>query len=189
MDKGCIKYSLVLESKKGNFDIIPITELGFKGSYNIGEIDNFTKDYTEEELRELVRTNNIVENQYIDGQFKIISNVNHRLNPLTKEVYTKVRQFQYSNEEIDKELANYIFNKYRDALYKILKDKNIIQKFLEEFKKLKDNRDKEGIFRVILNLEYSKSRDIYLGIYNRLKEKENKYNKEKNRILEKLNAA
>ena len=77
-----VKYFLVLEKRLGDYNIIDINKLDICKRYvsnDISSIDSFTSMYNEHELRESIIRCNIVNKDYIYGNFKIISDVKHNL--------------------------------------------------------------------------------------------------------------
>jgi len=183
-----IKYFLVLEKRLGDYNVIDINKLDICNSYvsnDIAAIDFFTSMYTIEEIKSSIMRSNITHSDYINGSLKIISDKKHNLKVLTKDMFMIIREFQNSNEELDRDFKNKLFGIYKKVIESTFEDKSFIQGMLDRFKLSLKDGNKNEIFSILEELPYAKSRVIYFNIYDEvIKRKE-----EKLRKLEKLDDA
>ena len=213
MEKEKINFYLVLEKRLGDYNIIDISKLDIfkpeqKMSGDISDIDFFTCEFTEQEIRESVIRSNMVREEYIDGDFRIISDAKHKhnLSIITKDVYNEIRNFQNNNEEFSQDFKNKLFGAYKKIVESCFNDPDFIHGLLERFKITLKNGTKLEMFKMIEELPYYKSRSIYINMYkeltkNNVKELQsetnnnktiefNSYHAKRNqekRVLEKLN--
>ena len=211
MKEEKINYYLVLEKRLGDYNIIDINRLDIVTKEipsDILSIDFFTCEFTEGEIRESIIRSNMARPEYLDGRLRIISDARHKhnLTVLTKEIHQNIMEFQISEEEIDQNFKNK-FGAYKKIVESSFNDPDFIKRMLERFKSALKNGFKKDIFKLIEELPYSKSRNIYISIYKMLNKeqiidetKEDKekdfinhstyranYNNQNKRILEKLN--
>ena len=161
-------------------------------------------------MASIIRSN-MVRPEYLDGHLKIISDAKHKhnLTVLTKEVYKEIMNFQINEEEINQNFKNKLYGAYKKIVESSFSDPDFIKKMLERFKNALKNEAKHEIFKLIAELPYQKSRNIYISIYKMLNknvEINNKkeelseiivnnnpykanYNGQNKRILEKLSDA
>ncbi len=185
LDNGNVGYYLVLEKRPGDYNLIDINKLDICAQYvpnDIVSIDAFTSNFSENELREAVKRSNMVQDDYIVGSLRIISDLKHNLAILTKDDYLNVINYQEVSEEIDQNLKNKIFGMYKKIVESVFTDPDFIRGLLDRFKEVLRNNSKEAMFQMILELPYHKSRSIYLTIASEVQ----KRNLEKLRKLEKL---
>lgn len=180
-----VKYFLILEKRLGDYNLVDINKLDICMNIvtnDIASIDNFTCQYTEDEIKNSIMRSNIVTNEYLSGNLKIVSDAKHHLNVLTKDMFILIREFQLSNQEIDRDFKNKMFGMYKKVVESTFTDKSFIQGMLDRFKESLKNDSKNEIFNILEELPYNKSRMIYLNIYEVLQRK-----KEENlRKLEKI---
>jgi len=181
-----VNYFLVLEKRLGDYNIVDINKLDickYPVGNDISSIDAFTCRYTESEIRESIERCNIAHNDYFDGTLKIISDVKHNFKVLTKETYNNIIDFQNNDEVIDRNFKNKLFGIYKKVIEHSFEDVDFIKQMLERFKEILKNDSKEEIFKIIEELPYDKSRNIYFLIYDEVQRKK----AEKIKKLEKLN--
>lgn len=180
-----VKYFLVLEKRLGDYNLIDINKLDICMNIvtnDIASIDNFTCVFTEEEIKSAIMRSNIVNNEYLNGNLKIVSDAKHHLEVLTKDKFIEIREFQLNDSEIDRDFKNKIFGMYKKVVESTFEDKSFIKGMLDRFKKSLKDGSKNEIFSILEELPYNKSRMIYLNIYEVLRRK-----KEENlRKLEKI---
>lgn len=167
MEEVKIKYYLVLERRHGDYNLIDVNKLDicdFPVLNDIASLDAFTSRFTEEELKKAVQRSNMVTSEYLDGSFKIISDLKHNLKILTKEHFETVIEFQKSENEIDPNLKNKLYGTYKKIVENLFKDEGFIQGLLLRFKQAIKNNNKAEIFRILEELPYAKSREIYFAI-------------------------
>lgn len=170
MDK--INYYLVLEKRVGDFNIIDINKLDICDKYclnDISSIDLFTCRFTEEELKKSIKRSNLVNDDYINGYFKIISDKKHRLPILTKEKYDLIRDFQNNNMEITQEFKNKLYGAYKKIADKEFKDEDFRNGILKKFNETLKKGNKHEIFEWLERLPYVSIRNFYFTIYNEIK--------------------
>ena len=209
-----INYYLVLEKRLGDYNIIDFNRLDIVTKEipnDILNIDFFTCEFTEEEIRESIIRSNMARPEYLDGRLRIISDARHKhnLTVLTKEIYHDIMNFQTNDEEINQDFKNKLFGAYKKIVESSFTDPDFIKRMLERFKVALKTGTKKDIFKLIGELPYQKSRNIYISIYKMLnkdkilnenkEELDNKfintnayranYNMQNKRILEKLNDA
>ena len=66
---------------------------------------------------------------------------------------------------VDKQKLNSIYNIYKNNLESVLKDKDMIKKFLDLFKNSLNNNDFNRSMELIDQLPYLKARNVYFYIY------------------------
>lgn len=183
-----VKYFLVLEKRLGDYNIIDINKLDIFKSYvtnEIASIDYFTSMFSVEEIKASIMRSNITHSDYINGTLKVISDKKHNLKALTKDIFGIIREFQTSNEELDRDFKNKVFGVYKKVIESTFEDKSFIQGMLDRFKLSLKDGNKNEIFSILEELPYAKSRIIYFNIYDEIIRK-----KEENlRKLEKLDDA
>ena len=212
MKEEKINYYLVLEKRLGDYNIIDINRLDIVTKEipsDILSIDFFTCEFTEKEIRDSIVRSNMARPEYLDGRLRIISDARHKhnLTVLTKEIHQDIMDFQTNGEEINQDFKNKLFGAYKKITENSFNDPDFIKGMLDRFKStLKDGTKKE-IFKLIGELPYQKSRNIYISIYKMLNKDKNikeekeeniiklannnaykaNYNSQNKRVLEKLN--
>lgn len=169
MDK--INYYLVLEKRVGDFNIIDINKLDICDRYclnDIASIDLFTCRFMENEIKESIKRNNLVSDDYINGYFKIISDKRHRLPILSKEKYDLIRDFQNNDVEISKEFKNKLYSAYKKIADKEFKDIDFKNGILNKFNETLKKGNKHEIFEWLERLPYESIRSFYFTIYKEL---------------------
>ena len=207
-----INYYLVLEKRLGDYNIIDINRLDIvteEISSDILSIDFFTCKFTEEEIRNSIIRSNMARPEYLDGRLRIISDARHKhnLTVLTKEIHQNIMDFQTDENEMNQNFKNKLFGAYKKIVESSFNDPAFIKTMLERFKNALKNSAKKDIFKLIGELPYQKSRNIYISIYKFLNKEElinedkqsieknsinenayrASYNNQNKRILEKLN--
>lgn len=151
------KYMLVLELRPNDFMPISINVLVNNNGVSfdtIEGIDSFTSGYTEKEIIEMIKYENIVPLEYLNGELKVINNRRYRFKLLTKEINFSLENFVSGNIN-DKIVMNRFINivcKY-DKLY------------FNDMKYAVKNRDVMGIFNVFAKYSYLIQRNIYFYLY------------------------
>lgn len=180
-----VKYFLVLEKRLGDYNLVDINKLDIcmnMVTNDIASIDNFTCRFTEEEIKNAIMRSNIVNDEYLNGSLKIISDARHHLEVLTKDKFMLIREFQLNDVDIDRDFKNKMFGMYKKVVECTFEDRSFIQGMLDRFKDSLKNDSKQEIFIILEELPYNKSRMIYLNIFEILRRK-----KEENlRKLEKI---
>ena len=89
--------------------------------------------------------------------------------------------FQTKEENIDQNVKNKLFGSYKKIVENTFKDQDFIKELLDIFKWALRRDKKEEMFKIIEDLPYNKSRNIYLTIYDikLQQEKENSLNLKK----------
>lgn len=169
MDK--INYFLVIEKRVGDFNIIDINKLDICDRYylnDIASIDLFTSRFTENEIKDSVIRSNIVSEDYLNGDLKIISDKKHRLPVLTKEKYDLIRDFQNNDVEISQEFKNKLYGAYKKIADKEFKDEDFKSGILNKFNETLKSGNKIKIFEWLERLPYENIRSFYITIYKEL---------------------
>ncbi len=182
-----INFYLVLEKRLGDYNLVNINELDICNSEvdvsnDIGSIDLFTSNYNEEEIKASIERSNVVENSYLGGNLKLVSDVKHNLKVLTKDVFVRILDFQSNTEEMDQDFKNKLYGIYKRVIEQVFKEDDVIKRLLERFKECLKSNNKEYLFKIIEELPYVNSRKIYFTIYECLNKRKNV----KSRKLEKL---
>ena len=185
-----INYYLVLEKRLGDYNIIDINRLDIADHEipsDILSIDFFTCEFTEEEIRESIIRSNMARPEYLDGRLRIISDARHKhnLTVLTKEIYHDIMNFQTNDEEINQDFKNKLFGAYKKIVESSFTDPDFIKRMLERFKVALKTGTKKDIFKLIGELPYQKSRNIYISIYKMLN-KENHFEKNEEKTDNKI---
>ena len=178
-------YFLVLERRPGDFNIIDINILDIcekKVGNSLGDIDNFTCQFTESEIKESILRCNIVPLEYLAGELKVVSTLHHNLRALTREMYDGIVGAINSSEPFSNDLKNKLICAYKSALSVCCDDENRFSKYLKKFKEAKDNNENDLLFSYINMLPYPRVRNIYLMVYDELL----KNKQDVNRLREKV---
>ena len=185
-----INYYLVLEKRLGDYNIIDINRLDIvtkEISNDILSIDFFTCEFTKEEIMESIIRSNMARPEYLDGRLRIISDARHKhnLTVLTKDVHQDIMNFQTDDEEINQDFKNKLFGAYKKIVESSFTDPDFIKRMLERFKVALKTGTKKDIFKLIGELPYQKSRNIYISIYKMLN-KENHFEKNEEKTDNKI---
>ena len=186
-----IEYYLVLEKRPGDYNLVDINKLDICNFYvanTISAIDNFTLNFSEDEIKESIKRSNMVQLDYLEGQLKIVSDAKHNLKIITKDIFAKVLEFQ-NDKEFNRDLKNKIFGSYKKVIEKVFSDSNFINGLLTRFKNILKTNDKIEMFKIIEELPYDKSREIYIRLADDLIKIEKSKDEQNLRILEKINDA
>ena len=166
-----VNYYLALEKRVGDYNIIDINKLDICDRYYLNDIvsiDSFTCKYSEEEIKDSIERGNLVNKDYLNGIFKIVSDKHHRLPVLTKEKYNIIRDFQNDSTEISKDLKNKLYGAYKKIADKEFKDDDFKLGLLNKFNNTLKSNDKKEIFRWLEKLPYENIRSFYITIYKEL---------------------
>ena len=148
-----MNYFLVLEKRPKDFMPINIQIINKDQKTNyltLQNIDNFTRNYTSLEIKDLIKENNLVTEDYLNGNLWIINENKYRYPLFTKDI----------NLSMD------------DFLLKNIHNKQIMNKFINIYSKyskenldlLKENIQKEkvaNILQILFSLDYLSIRNIY----------------------------
>ena len=175
-------FCLVLEKQKGDYKIVDINELikiigipfGYVNSDEIS-IDSFTKLFTENELRDVIKRSNIIPEDYLQGSLRIVSNMHHRLPVITKDKFTEYFKIRNNEENFDINLKNKILSRYHKILEMKFKDTDFINGLLERANEALKTNNKSELFRLIEmpELDYHYIRPIYITIMDDIEEHKN----------------
>lgn len=165
MDKNI--YYLVVEARPKEFMPIDINIL-LKSNMNFSSIeiiDSFTKEYTYEELMNMIIQNNLLPNSFLNGKLYVINDKKFRFKVLTKDDNLLLDDFFINNIE-DK----LMMNKFYNIFLKYVKDEEIVR-MMESAMSLKDA---QKILDALCKVSYLDLRMIYVYIEKIVKEKEEK---------------
>ncbi len=173
MDKtNTSSYYLVVEARPKEFMPIDINILaGTIGiNYNSLEaIDAFTKNFTIDEIRELIIENNLLPENFLNGTICIINEKSFRFKVFTKDSSLSISDFVKDNIS-DKRLMNKLFN----IFLKYVNEPELIN----QLKTFMGAQNVDGVLSVLSFLDYNVIRNIYFYIENTMKE-----DKEDKRVL------
>ena len=179
MEKNISNYYLVLEYRPGDFmpiDINVFLDDKYKTYYSsFMSIDSFTKNYSEYELREMIRLNNLVPNMYLSGRLIIMDDNRHRFPLYTKDVDYSLPRFLLDN--IDNKI---IMNKFMNVYIKNVKHN---KEYIDKMKLAINSKNVNEILTILGSLSYKNIRDIFMYI------NDNIISIEKRRVLENEMAA
>lgn len=164
-----VKYFLVLEKRSGDYTIIDINKLDICNGYvsnSISDIDLFTCKFTEEEIKESIKRSNMATFDYLLGNLKIVSSLKHNLSILDKIHYDRVINFIKNDEVFIIDLKNKLYGAYRKVVCQSFSDEEFISGILDRFNTSLKSGNKKSVFKIIEELPYSKSRNIYLYLSN-----------------------
>lgn len=164
MKNEYIIYNLVLELRNGDYNVIEInniSNINLDYPNSIETIDAFTMHFSENELKDLIEKNNMVSLEYLKGNFKIISNLKHRLPILTKEDLKTINEINNGEIELETNLKDKLYGYYKKTLEK-LADNEAFYERLKKFKEALKINNYNEIFELIKEMPYSKSRSIYV---------------------------
>lgn len=165
MDKSI--YYLVVEARPKEFMPIDINIL-LKSNMNFSSIeiiDSFTKEYTYEELMNMIIQNNLLPDSFLNGKLYVINDKKFRFKVLTKDDNLLLDDFFINNIE-DK----LMMNKFYNIFLKYVKDEEIISMM----KRAMPLKDTQKILDVLCKVSYLDLRMIYVYIEKIMKEKEEK---------------
>ena len=169
-----IIYNLVLR-RNGDYNVIEINSIpNIDLSYpnEIGAIDTFTSKYSEAELRILVENNNLVAPEYLNGTFKIVSNLKHNLPILTKERFMAIYEFKENIIEIDRSFKDKLYGYYKKIIEKII-PAELFSEYLKNFKLALDINNYKEVLNLIEKIPYAKARSIYFMISDEIDKRKN----------------
>ncbi len=166
-----IRFYLVLQKRLGDYNVINIPELDIYNNeeYNtLSQIDTFTSKYTKEELIGSIKRGNLVREEYLSGDLRVISEYKHNFDILTREEFDVISEFP-SMLISDKQLLNNIYNIYKSNIEKVLTDNMMIDKFLSLFRKSLNENNFVRSMELIEQLPYFRARNVYFYLYKLLK--------------------
>lgn len=155
MDKSI--YYLVVEARPKEFMPIDINIL-LKSNMNFSSIeiiDSFTKEYTYDELMNMIIQNNLLPNSFLNGKLYIINDKKFRFKVLTKDDNLLLDDFFINNIE-DK----LMMNKFYNIFLKYVKDEDIINMM----KRAISEKSINDILNVLCKIDYLSLRNIYVYI-------------------------
>ena len=159
--EGYMKYHLVLEARPGDFmtiDINLILNNTIPLDYtNLNAIDEFTKKYLETEIKEMIESNNIVPDYYLQGKLQIINDNKYRYLVLTSDMNYSLDTFfaQYINNKR-------IMNKFLNIYIKYCKDTK------EEMQNALASENVYELLEILFNNTYENVRNIYTYLYENI---------------------
>ncbi len=165
MDKSI--YYLVVEARPKEFMPIDINIL-LKSNMNFSSIeiiDSFTKEYTYEELMNMIIQNNLLPDSFLNGKLYVINDKKFRFKVLTKDDNLLLDDFFINNIE-DK----LMMNKFYNIFLKYVKDEEIINMM----KSAMALKDVQKLLDILCKVSYLDLRMIYVYIEKIMKEKEEK---------------
>ena len=165
MDKSI--YYLVVEARPKEFMPIDINIL-LKSNMNFSSIeiiDSFTKEYTYEELMNMIIQNNLLPDSFLNGKLYVINDKKFRFKVLTKDDNLLLDDFFINNIE-DK----LMMNKFYNIFLKYVKDEEIISMM----KSAMALKDVQKILDALCKVSYLDLRMIYVYIEKIIREKEEK---------------
>lgn len=155
MDKSI--YYLVVEARPKEFMPIDINIL-LKSNMNFSSIeiiDSFTKEYTYEELMNMIIQNNLLPDSFLNGKLYVINDKKFRFKVLTKDDNLLLDDFFINNIE-DK----LMMNKFYNIFLKYVKDEEIIS----AMKRAVSEKSINDILNVLCKVDYLSLRNIYVYI-------------------------
>lgn len=155
MDKNI--YYLVVEARPKEFMPIDINIL-LKSNMNFSSIeiiDSFTKEYTYDELMNMIIQNNLLPNSFLNGKLYVINDKKFRFKVLTKDDNLLLDDFFINNIE-DK----LMMNKFYNIFLKYVKDEDIINMM----KRAISEKSINDILNVLCKVDYLSLRNIYVYI-------------------------
>ena len=144
-------YFLALVRRPGDSKFIDISKLSIAQGYNpksLAELDSFTMHFTQEELRNAIREDNVVEESFLNGNFVIQDREKqHHFEVIDKDFLGDFQLITYFKEHLNNKG---IMNNISYKLSTLGTDSNI----MAEFKKAKDLQDTHLIANIITNIDY-----------------------------------
>ena len=165
MDKSI--YYLVVEARPKEFMPIDINIL-LKSNMNFSSIeiiDSFTKEYTYEELMNMIIQNNLLPDSFLNGKLYVINDKKFRFKVLTKDDNLLLDDFFINN--IDDKL---LMNKFYNIFLKYVKDEEVINMM----KSTMALKDVQKLLDILCKVSYLDLRMIYVYIEKIMREKEEK---------------
>ena len=165
MDKSI--YYLVVEARPKEFMPIDINIL-LKSNMNFSSIeiiDSFTKEYTYEELMNMIIKNNLLPDSFLNGKLYVINDKKFRFKVLTKDDNLLLDDFFINN--IDDKL---LMNKFYNIFLKYVKDEEVINMM----KSTMALKDVQKLLDILCKVSYLNLRMIYVYIEKIIREKEEK---------------
>ncbi len=165
MDKSV--YYLVVEARPKEFMPIDINIL-LKSNINfsnIETIDSFTKEYTYEQLMNMIIHNNLLPDSFLNGKLYVINDKKFRFKVLTKDDNLLLDDFFINNIE-----DRLMMNKFYNIFLKYVKDEELINMM----KSAMSLKDIQKILDVLCKVSYLDLRMIYVYIEKIVREKEEK---------------
>lgn len=155
MDKSI--YYLVVEARPKEFMPIDINIL-LKSNMDFSSIeiiDSFTKEYTYNELMNMIIQNNLLPDSFLNGKLYVINDKRFKFKVLTKDDNLILDDFFINNIE-DK----LMMNKFYNIFLKYVKDEDIINMM----KRAISEKSINDILNVLCKVDYLSLRNIYVYI-------------------------
>ncbi len=165
MDKSV--YYLVVEARPKEFMPIDINIL-LKSNMNFSSIqiiDSFTKNYSEEELMNMIIQNNLLPDGFLNGKLYVINDKKFRFKVLTRDDNLLFDEFLLNNIQ-DK----LVMNKFYNIFLKYVKNEEIINMMKKALKEKSINQ----VLSILCKLDYLIVRNIYVYVEKINYEKEEK---------------
>ena len=109
-----MNYFLVLEKRPKDFMPINIGILTKDDLHNftsLQSIDDFTRKYLEEDIKKMIKDNNLVTEDYLEGKLWVINENKYRYKLFTKDVNMSLDTFLLENID-NKQIMNKFTNIY-----------------------------------------------------------------------------
>lgn len=171
------EFFLVMETLPNHFHPIFINEY----VHNLQEIDEFTSQFSKEELLNYLKKNEMIYNKLIDIDFQIVYKDKENIEkieygPIYKDDYFHSFSEYIHNFIKENQNNDYIMNELKN---KIENDKSISDNIKEFFKVVYDNHylpyeDLKVILDYIPYFDYKDLRTVYLFIKKNLSTRKNK---------------
>ncbi len=152
-----MNYFLVLEKRPKDFMPINIGILTKDDLHNytsLQSIDDFTRKYLEEDIKKMIKDNNLVTEDYLEGKLWVINENKYRYKLFTKDVNMSLDTFLLEN--IDNKQ---IMNKFTNIYLKYSNDN------IERLKEAIKNKEVNVILQILFTLDYEKIRNIYFYLF------------------------
>lgn len=156
-----MNYFLVLEKRPKDFmpiNISIITQDNRANYTSLEGIDEFTRRYNEDEIKNLIKENNLVTDDYLEGKLWVINENKYRFRVFTKDINMSLDTFllkNINNKQIMNKFVN-IYFKYTKVNIDIIK---------EAIKKGEVNI----ILQILFTLDYEIIRNIYFYLFENCK--------------------
>ncbi len=156
-----MNYFLVLEKRPKDFMPININIIARDNSHiysSLQNIDEFTRKYTSDEIKDMIKENNLVTDDYLEGNLCVINENKYRYKLFTKDVNMSMDTFLLDNIK-----NKQIMNKFVNIYLKYTNDN------INELKEAIKNGHINIILQILFNLDYETIRNIYFYLYENCK--------------------
>ena len=168
MQDGLMPY-LVVEKRNNDYAFIDISIFNAATYQSFSSLDNILKNYTEEEIKDIIIKANIVPDVDIKDKRLLIKYGNYKLPIYTKDISESFNIYDYIRDNFDsKEKKNLFYNKIA-SFFK--NDENAEEK-KATFKYIIDYGTVDDFYRSLDMLDYVEFRELYFYIYNYIAKKQ-----------------